>query len=124
MPTSCSPARATPSREILEAADAGKPLPRFAIPAKLKATAAVKRADVVSQNVVAVLPGTDPTLKDEYVVFSAHLDHLGIGKPINGDSIYNGAMDNASGVAADARRRGHAQGARHEACAGRCCSSR
>ena len=46
------------------------------------------------------LPGNDPRLKDEYVVFSAHLDHLGIGKPIHGDSIYNGAMDNASGVAA------------------------
>ena len=86
-------------REILEAADAGKPLPHFAIPAQLKATAAVKRADVVSQNVVAVLPGTDPKLKDEYVVFTAHLDHLGVGKPIKGDAIYNGAMDNASGIA-------------------------
>ena len=86
-------------QEILEAADAGKPLPHFAIPAKLKATVAVTRADVASQNVVALLPGTDPALKDEYVVFSAHLDHLGVGKPINGDAIYNGAMDNASGVA-------------------------
>ena len=86
--------------EILELADAGKPLPRFAIPARLKATAGVKRADVVSQNVVAMLPGNDPHLKNEFVVFSAHLDHLGIGKPIHGDSIYNGAMDNASGVAA------------------------
>ncbi len=48
---------------------------------------------------MAVLPGNDPKLKDEYVVFTAHLDHLGIGEPIKGDSIYNGAMDNASGVA-------------------------
>jgi Zn-dependent M28 family amino/carboxypeptidase len=87
-------------QEILDLADAGKPLPRFAIPAKLRATASVKRTEVVSQNVVAKLPGNDPRLADEYVVFSAHLDHLGIGKPINGDSIYNGAMDNASGVAA------------------------
>ncbi len=86
-------------REVLDAADANKPLPHFAIPGTLKATAAVKRADVVSQNVVAMLPGTDPKLKDEYVVFTAHLDHLGIGKPINGDAIYNGAMDNASGIA-------------------------
>jgi Zn-dependent M28 family amino/carboxypeptidase len=86
--------------EILELADAGKPLPRFAIPAKLRATASVQRTEVVSQNVVAKLLGNDPQLADEYVVFSAHLDHLGIGKPINGDSIYNGAMDNASGVAA------------------------
>jgi hypothetical protein len=86
--------------EILDAADSGKPLPRFALPSRLKATASVKRAEVESQNVVAVLPGNDPRLKDEFVVFSAHLDHLGIGKPIKGDSIYNGAMDNASGIAA------------------------
>ena len=86
-------------KEVLEAADAGKPLPHFNIPARLKATVAVTRADVASQNVAALLPGSDPTLKDEYVVFSAHLDHLGVGKPINGDAIYNGAMDNASGIA-------------------------
>jgi Zn-dependent M28 family amino/carboxypeptidase len=86
--------------EILEAADSGKSLPHFAIPRRLKATVAVKRLDVESQNVAAVLPGNDPTLKGEYVVFSAHLDHIGIGRPINGDSIYNGAMDNAAGVAA------------------------
>ncbi len=86
--------------EILAAADSGKPLPRFAIPARMKAVAAVKRSDVVSQNVVAVLPGSDAKLKGEYVVFTAHLDHLGIGKPIGGDAIYNGAMDNASGIAA------------------------
>jgi hypothetical protein len=86
--------------EILEAADASKPLPRFAIAKRLEATVAVNRKDVVSQNVAAILPGNDPKLKDEYVVFSAHLDHIGIGKPINGDSIYNGAMDNASGIAA------------------------
>jgi Zn-dependent M28 family amino/carboxypeptidase len=75
-------------------------LPHFAIPARLKAVAAVKKAEVVSENVVGMLPGTDPKLKDEYVVFTAHLDHLGVGKPINGDAIYNGAMDNASGIAA------------------------
>jgi Peptidase family M28 len=86
--------------EILEAADTNKPLPRFVIPKRLEATVAVKRHDVVSQNVAAILPGNDPALKGEYVVFSAHLDHIGIGKPINGDAIYNGAMDNASGVAA------------------------
>ncbi len=86
--------------EIVDAANAGKPLPHFKLPARLKATTAVKHLDVVSDNVVAVLPGTDPKLKDEYVVFTAHLDHLGIGRPINGDKIYNGAMDNASGIAA------------------------
>ena len=49
-------------------------------------------------NVVGVLPGK--TRKEEYVIFSAHYDHLGVGKPINGDSIYNGANDDASGVTA------------------------
>jgi Peptidase family M28 len=87
-------------REVIDAADANKPLPHFAIPGTLKATAAVKRAEVLSQNVLARRPGSDPKLKDEYVVFTAHLDHLGIGKPIQGDAIYNGAMDNASGIAA------------------------
>ena len=86
--------------EILEAADANKPLPRFPLLKRLEATVAVTREDVTSQNVAAILPGDDPRLKEEYVVFSAHLDHVGVGKPIDGDSIYNGAMDNASGVAA------------------------
>jgi hypothetical protein len=86
-------------QEIVDADDAHKPLPHFAIPARLKATVGVRRSDVTSQNVAAVLPGSDPKLKGEYVVLSAHLDHIGIGEPINGDSIYNGAMDNASGVA-------------------------
>jgi Zn-dependent M28 family amino/carboxypeptidase len=56
---------------------------------------------VESPNIAGVLPGSDPQLKDEYVVFSAHLDHLGIGEPIHGDKIYNGAMDDASGVASE-----------------------
>jgi Zn-dependent M28 family amino/carboxypeptidase len=59
----------------------------------------VVRSEVESQNVAGVLPGTDPELKKEYVVLSAHLDHLGVGEPIRGDRIYNGAMDDASGVA-------------------------
>ena len=53
-----------------------------------------------SQNVAGIRPGTDPVLKNEYVVLTAHLDHIGVGEPINGDRIYNGAMDDASGVAA------------------------
>ncbi|MDB4948582.1 MAG: hypothetical protein JWM27_1231 [Gemmatimonadetes bacterium] len=50
-------------------------------------------------NVVAILPGSDPALRGEYVVVSAHMDHLGVGRPVNGDSIYNGADDDASGTA-------------------------
>lgn len=53
-----------------------------------------------SPNVGALLRGIDPLLKDEIVVYTAHLDHVGRGRPINGDDIYNGAIDNASGVAA------------------------
>jgi hypothetical protein len=85
--------------EIVAAAEARKPLPRFAIPARIQVKTAVKRGEVVSQNIAAIFTGSDPKWKDEYVVLSAHIDHLGVGKPINGDAIFNGAMDNAAGVA-------------------------
>jgi Zn-dependent M28 family amino/carboxypeptidase len=85
--------------ELIALVEAGKPLPRFPINASIHAKMTVERSEVESQNVIGMLPGADPALKDEYVVLSAHLDHLGIGEPINGDRIYNGAMDNASGVA-------------------------
>ena len=64
----------------------------------LDLTSAVRH--VQSENVVARLPGSDPALSREVVVFTAHWDHKGIGPAVNGDSIYNGAEDNASGVAA------------------------
>lgn len=57
----------------------------------------VRRMD--TRNVVAIVPGSDPHLKDEAVIYSAHWDHLGVGAPVNGDSIYNGAIDNATGCA-------------------------
>ena len=57
-------------------------------------------SEAESPNVAAILPGSDPQLKNEYVSFTAHLDHLGIGDPVKGDSIYNGAADNASGTSA------------------------
>jgi Zn-dependent M28 family amino/carboxypeptidase len=52
-----------------------------------------------SHNVVARVEGSDPALEDEYVIYTAHWDHLGVGLPVNGDRIYNGARDNAAGVA-------------------------
>ena len=58
----------------------------------------LRRVD--SQNVVARLEGSDPAARDEHVVFTAHWDHFGVGEPINGDRIYNGARDNATGTAA------------------------
>jgi Zn-dependent M28 family amino/carboxypeptidase len=80
-------------------ADSGAPLPRFTLPSRLRATAAVVQDSTVSDNVVGLLPGADQAAAGEYVVLTAHLDHLGVGDPIDGDSIYNGAMDNASGIA-------------------------
>ena len=84
--------------EIAELGKDRKPLPRFPLTVSINATAKVEKKDIESANVVGVLPGSDPKLKDEYVVLSAHVDHLGIGEPINGDRIYNGAMDNAAGT--------------------------
>lgn len=54
---------------------------------------------VAGSNLVGMIEGSDPKLKDEYIVYTSHLDHFGIGAPVKGDSIYNGAHDNASGVA-------------------------
>ena len=76
-----------------------KPLPHFPLAVSLDAKAAIQSTAVESANIVAKLPGSDPTLKNEFVVLSAHIDHLGIGAPINGDRIYNGAMDDGSGSA-------------------------
>jgi len=85
--------------EMLALADAQKPLPRFALGKGLSATVTTEVTHVESPNIAAKLEGSDPTLKSEYVLVSAHLDHLGVGEPINGKTIYAGAMDDASGVA-------------------------
>jgi Zn-dependent M28 family amino/carboxypeptidase len=84
--------------EVFAAAKAGNP-PSFALPITVRIHCVTALADVHSPNVVAKLPGTDPLLKDEYLVYTAHLDHLGIGEAVKGDTIYNGALDNASGSA-------------------------
>jgi Zn-dependent M28 family amino/carboxypeptidase len=84
--------------EIYAADKAGK-TPSFDTGWKAKMQVSTKLEDVHSPNIVAKLEGSDLKLKDEYVVFTAHLDHVGIGEPVNGDSIYNGALDNASGSA-------------------------
>lgn len=71
----------------------------FALPYSLHAVLHSEIHRIESENVVGVLPGTDPKLKNEYVVLSAHLDHIGVTPPVKGDAINNGALDNASGVA-------------------------
>jgi Zn-dependent M28 family amino/carboxypeptidase len=85
--------------ELLALADAQKPLPRFALGKSLVATVVTETSTVVSPNIVGELKGSDPELSKEYVLVSAHLDHLGVGAPINGKTIYSGAIDDASGVA-------------------------
>jgi Zn-dependent M28 family amino/carboxypeptidase len=85
--------------DLAKLADASQPVPTFALPLRFRATVAIQRQPLTSPNVVARLPGRDPRLAAEHVVVSAHLDHLGIGAAIDGDRIYNGAMDDASGVA-------------------------
>lgn len=85
--------------EIAALAKDRKPIPRFALSVLLKAKPKVAKKEIESDNIVGKLAGSDPQLKGEYVVLSAHIDHVGIGEPINGDRIYNGAMDDGSGSA-------------------------
>jgi Zn-dependent M28 family amino/carboxypeptidase len=73
-----------------------KPVP-LGVTASVHITNKLRTLD--SRNVAAKLEGSDPKLKDEYVVYTAHWDHLGIGPEVKGDKIYNGALDNASGTA-------------------------
>jgi Zn-dependent M28 family amino/carboxypeptidase len=85
--------------ELLALAKEGKQLPRFPLAYSLRARTKVKRGKAQSMNVVGLVPGSDPKLKNEVVVLSAHLDGYGVGRPVDGDAIYNGALDNAAGAA-------------------------
>jgi Zn-dependent M28 family amino/carboxypeptidase len=71
-------------------------LPVFDIPARLKATFARSTRDFTSENIVGLLPGTDPSLAGEYIVVSSHIDGYGHGEAVNGDTLYNGAFDDAA----------------------------
>jgi len=84
--------------EVYAAARESKPL-SFALPVTAKLRSGTTFTEKTSQNIAALLPGSDPVLKNEFVVYTAHIDHLGIGEPVKGDAIYNGALDNASGTA-------------------------
>ena len=84
--------------EIQALARDNKPLPHFPLTGTLRSQATIEHDTLDSTNVVGMVPGTGK-LKDEYVILSAHLDHVGVGRPVNGDAIYNGAMDDASGIA-------------------------
>jgi Zn-dependent M28 family amino/carboxypeptidase len=87
---------------IFAALYAGQPLEPFALnpDKKLAIVIKVKSDPASTQNVVAVFEGSDPVLKNEYVALGAHYDHVGVGIPVNGDAIYNGADDDGSGTTA------------------------
>jgi len=90
------------AKSIFEAAFGGEMPASFELNAEKKMNISIAgQGDTVStQNVVAVFEGSDPNLKNEYVALGAHYDHLGIGAPVKGDAIYNGADDDGSGTTA------------------------
>ncbi|MBG8555638.1 M28 family peptidase [Hymenobacter guriensis] len=91
-------AAATDTSQVLGALRQGRPA-SVPVPGQVSATFSSRYQDFDSYNVVGQIRGSDKRLRREYVVHSAHLDHLGVAAPVQGDSIYNGAHDNASGVA-------------------------
>jgi Zn-dependent M28 family amino/carboxypeptidase len=84
---------------VPDAAIRGDPFDAVPLRWNVDARTAVSTDAVDGSNIVALVPGSDPRLRDEYVLYTAHYDHLGVGLPENGDSIYNGFSDNAAGVA-------------------------
>ncbi|MBC7519800.1 MAG: M20/M25/M40 family metallo-hydrolase [Sandarakinorhabdus sp.] len=89
-----------PLARLLAQADKNRGMPKgFALATSVRIEAASTQRLVQTANVVGMIPGSDPVLKDEAVVLMAHLDHLGIEPDKKGDGIYNGALDNAAGVA-------------------------
>jgi len=83
--------------QVLDMAEKHK-IKSFPLKTSLKFKGAFKDRDFIERNVIGMVQGSDPLLKDSYIILSAHYDHLGIGVPIENDSIYNGALDNAIGV--------------------------
>jgi Zn-dependent M28 family amino/carboxypeptidase len=88
----------TPVARAVEAAAASEPQ-AFDLATRVSLHTRTRQEDVASWNVVARLEGSDPDLRDEHVTYVAHVDHFGVGVTVDGDSIYNGAHDNASGTA-------------------------
>jgi Zn-dependent M28 family amino/carboxypeptidase len=83
--------------EVFAVAKAGKPQ-GFALPVSAHIHTVAANSVIQSPNIVAELKGSDPSLREQYVVYTAHVDHLGICPPVEGDNVCHGAMDNASGT--------------------------
>src|SRR5690606_33508447 len=81
--------------DAMAAAREGRPSP-VELPVRARIESRTAHRELEAPNVIGRIRGSDPALRDEYVVFTAHLDHDGISAPVDGDSIYNGAVDNAS----------------------------
>ena len=99
---------------LIAAGSAGRPLPAFDLRDSLRATFTTARRPLSSPNVIGILPGTDPAKADEAIVLTAHLDGYGYGTAVEGDSLYNGTLDDAAYVALIVRlmERRHGQGFR------------
>jgi Peptidase family M28 len=87
------------SAAILASGGHQQTLASFDLPARLRVRLHLTQRSYSSPNIVATLPGTDSSLKNEYVVIAAHLDGYGYGTPVQGDKLYNGALDDAAYVA-------------------------
>lgn len=98
---------------IFSSIEAGDPKPRV-LPVRGTIRLTSTHETVSSPNVVGIVRGSDPKLRDEYIVYSSHLDHVGITAPVDGDAINNGALDNASGVAAILEIAGNAAALPHK----------
>jgi len=85
--------------ELMRLHTSGASLPTFDIPAALRLRLELNTRNFSSDNIVGMAPGSDPALANEYIVVSAHLDGYGYGEPVNGDRIYNGALDDSAYVA-------------------------
>jgi hypothetical protein len=86
-----------PLEQALATARSGEPQ-AFALPVSVRIHCVSKHIDLRSPNIIAELPGSDPALRGQYVVYTAHVDHLGTCPPVNGDDVCHGAVDNASGT--------------------------
>ncbi len=84
-------------QEVLNQIKSGTPQ-SFDLKTEAKIKVVTNIYPVETNNLIGIIPGTDPVLKNEYIVYASHFDHFGVSKPVNGDSIYNGAHDNAAGV--------------------------
>lgn len=87
------------AKELIDLGSQGKPLPAFEVPDRFSSSFTLAGRNIQSSNILARLPGTDPSLVNQAIVLTAHLDGYGYGEAVDGDSLYNGTLDDAAYVA-------------------------